>query len=348
MKALSFVDINYLIHEFKILEDQRVDNFYYEDSIFYIRVYVKGKGHKYLTNKLSEYIYLGDSKEDASMPTSFIQYLRKYLKGAFLRKIEQIPDERIIKITFEQKIGEEIKSFNLYLEIFANGNIILTDANNIIKNALARKKFKDRKVMVRDEYELPPKRDLSLTNLDKVLLKEELKKSDLSLVKFLAIKFGIGGDHSEKICSKLKEDKNTQASKFKDIDTLTKELSKLLKDTPKDFNEQVRKYYSSNTNDKKSDNREKQFDTELKRLQVRLKKQEAMLNEVLKSTKEQNDIGNKIYENYAFIEELLTQMNTAAKEKGWDHIEKRIKEDKTLSAKIKKLNYKNNEITLDL
>ena len=348
MKQLSFVDINYLIPEFKILENQRVDNFYYENEIFYIRVYVKGVGHKYLTNKVSQYIYLGDSKEDSSHPSSFIQYLRKYLRNSFIRTIEQIPNERIIKISFDQKIEEKIATFNLYLEIFANGNIILTDDQNIIKNALFKKKFKDRKVMVKDQYELPPKRDLSLHELNKGLLKQELNNSDLSLVKFLAIKFGIGGVYAEEVCSNIKVDKNIQANEFKELDLLYKELSQLLNKKKSNFNDEIKSYYMSNTQYETKDHKEKQFDLELKKLENRLKKQEAMQIEVINSSEEQSQIGNKIYENYTFIEELLTQINKAAKEKGWQHIEKTIKENKELNTKIKKLNYKINEIILNL
>ena len=117
------------------LKDQRIDNFYYENETFYIRVYVRNQGHKYLTNKISKFIYLGDEKADSNRPTSFIQHLRKYLKNGFIRAVEQIEGERILKITIESKTGDKIEKFFLYLEIFAGGNIILTDSKNKIKNS---------------------------------------------------------------------------------------------------------------------------------------------------------------------------------------------------------------------
>ena len=58
MKQLSFVDLFYLTQELnETLKDQRIDNFYYENETFYIRVYVRNQGHKYLTNKISKFIY---------------------------------------------------------------------------------------------------------------------------------------------------------------------------------------------------------------------------------------------------------------------------------------------------
>jgi predicted ribosome quality control (RQC) complex YloA/Tae2 family protein len=374
MKQLSFVDLNYLIKEFDVLINQRIDNFYYENEIFYIRVYVRGGGHKYLTTKVSSYIYLGDSKEDSSHPSSFIQYLRKYLRGSFIREISQIPNERIIKIIFEQKNQEILEKYQLYLEVFANGNIILTNKDNIIKNALSKKKYKDRKVMVRDSYELPPAKDLTLNNIDLKKFKDELKSSDLSLVKFIAIKFGIGGKYAEEICFNLKIDKNIDASKFEKVEALKVELEKLLSkkvdahflgdlkniedfypfkfksvenlSKAESFNQIISNYYSTLV--PKTNNSNKLFEKEKKKLQNILDKQEKMLEEINKSSQEQSDIGNRIYENYAFIEELLETINKISKEKGWDYVENKIKENEELSNKIKKLNYKNNEIILNL
>ena len=228
MKQISSVDLHYLVKEFKILENQRVDNFYYENETFYLRVYVRGQGHKYLTNKVSKYIYLGNSKEESSEPDNFIKYLRKYLKNSFVREIEQLGTERILKITFEVKNEDKLTSYVLYLELFANGNLVICDENNTIKNSLIKKRFKDRDVLVHREYELPPSRELSLANIDTKLLENELIKSDLTLVKFLAMKFGIGGKFAEEICIQLDADKNMNANECKEFKKLSEFLSTIL------------------------------------------------------------------------------------------------------------------------
>jgi predicted ribosome quality control (RQC) complex YloA/Tae2 family protein len=103
MKQISSLDLYYLVREFKILENQRIDSFYFESGTFYIKVYVKQKGNKYLTNKVSKFIYLGNEKKDSSTPPNFIQYLRKYLKNAFIETIEQMENERILKIIITKK-----------------------------------------------------------------------------------------------------------------------------------------------------------------------------------------------------------------------------------------------------
>lgn len=373
MKQISSLDLHYLVKEFKILENQRVDSFYFEDEVFYLRVYVRGGGHKYLTNKVSKYIYLGDSKVDANHPKSFISYLRKYLKGSFIREISQIFGERILKVVFEQKIEEELKKFNLYLELFANGNIILCGEENIILNALSKKKYKDRTVMVRDIYELPPSTGLSINSSEKEV-QELMSQSDLSLVKFLAIKFGLGGKFSEEICFRLDVDKNMLVNEFKEIVKLIKILREIysysgkgyvLEDENKiidffpfkfksvsnliekdSFNDCIQLYFKQFKEDISV--KDDSYTKELKKLENRVLKQKESMKKIEIESSDLSNMGNKIYENYILVEELLTSINRVSKEKGWDYVLDKIKSDEKLSKIVKKLNYKNNEIILDL
>lgn len=362
-----------MVKEFDVLNDSRVDNFYFENDVFYIRCYVRGKGHLYLTNKISKYIYIGDSKEDSTHPNNFIQYLRKYLKNSFLRSIEQIDSERILKITFEQKEDEVINKYFIYLELFSNGNVIICDEKNMIKNSLAKRKFKDRDVLVHRDYVLPPAKELTLENVDLDILDREIKDTDLSLVKFIAIKFGAGGKFAEEICFRLDVDKNSSPKEIdlekfvcvlEEIKTIKADACVLKEnDEVKDFfpfefksvkgldkvgtfNEAVKSYFSQFEGE--IDKKEESYEKDLKKLLNRLSKQEEQLNEVNADYEIFNGYGNKIYENYGMVEELLNSINNAGKEKGWDYVKKIIKSDERLSKIVKTLNYKNNEIVLDL
>jgi predicted ribosome quality control (RQC) complex YloA/Tae2 family protein len=377
MKQLSSADLYFLNQEFKILENQRIDNFYFENETFYIKIYVSGKGNRFLTNNCSKYIYLTEEKDETSHPHSFISYLRKYLKNGFIREIRQLDGERILEIKIEKKEGEEIITYYLILELFANGNIILTDDNFTIKNAAIKRKFKDRKVMVKDQYELPPQKEISITNLNEQKFISMLKESDLSIVKFLAMKLGMGGKFAEEICELSQTDKNKETTKITEKETqqIIKQISDLTKKqinpqiiiknnkpedfTPFDFksikeqkqqtqsfNEAVKTYYQQFKDN--ADKKEETFSKELNKLINRLKKQEQQLEEVNKDYEKYNELGNKIYENYATIEELLGSINKAAKEKGWEHVLQTIENTPKLKKLIKKLNYKNNEIILEL
>ena len=384
MKQISSLDLFFLNKEFKeILENSRIETFYQEEDNLYIKVYVKGKGHFFLTYGVGKYIYISDKKEDDStIPKSFIQYLRKYLKNGFIQKIEQIENERILKIEISKKNIQtnEFEIFYLIIELFANGNVIICDKKLTIINSLQKKKFKDRTVMVRDKYELPPQKEISIYSLteNKNKFEDELKKTDLSIVKFLAIKLGIGGKFAEEIIFNSKINKNLDANKInqKEINLILKETERIIKldinasailDKNKkiidfepielnsikknkkkysNFNQLLKEYFSSFR--KKQDKKENEFLKELKKLENRIKKQEKKREAIYVDYEKYNSTGNKIYENYALIEELLTTINKTAKDKGWDYIKNKIKSEEKLSKLIKKINPDKNEIILNL
>lgn len=379
MKQISSMDLYFLTKELELIENSRIESFYYEDEIFYVRLYIRGKGHKYLTYKLGNYVYLSSNKDDSSHPSSFVSYLRKYLKNGVIEAVEQIESERILKLKISKKVDEEkFEKYYLFLELFAPGNIILTNNDLSIINMLKRKKFKDRKIVIKEKYELPPQKETSVFNINENKLKDELEKSDLVIVKFLAIKLGTGGKFSEEICHISKIDKNKKAN---EIDS--KELKKILISINKIINMEIKSQlildeqgnnvdftpfnFNSIENDKKEvesfneaieiyftgfknevDLREKEFIIQLKKLQNILKKQEIQKEKIFEGYEKNNNIGNKIYENYSIIEEILNSINSAAKKKGWENVLLTIKGSEKLSKLIKKLDYKNNKIILNL
>lgn len=380
MKQISSFDLNLLLKDFKILEGSRIDSFYFDNETFFIKFYVKGSGATFLENKVSKYIFMSNKKSESSkLPNSFVAHLRKYLKNGILQKIDLIPNERILKLEISKKApeSEKIETLYMFIELFANGNIILTDSNNIIKNSLIKRHFKDRAVKVKQMYELPPKVELDILNFNKDKFLIETQKSDLSIVKFLAIKFGIGGKYSEEIVSRMEIDKNklVQEISEEDIKLLEENINKLIKEKIepkiimknekmhdfipfdfktnqletknfKDYNECIKTYFEQFREE--IDIREDKFAKELKKLQNRLNIQLKQQKKIKVDYEKYNTIGNTIYENYSLVEDLLNSINKAAKEKGWDYVLEKIKNDEKLSKLIKKLNYKNNEIILNL
>jgi len=386
MKQISAVDLYFLTLEMKeVLINQRIETFYQEDDIFYLKVYVKGRGHFFLVNRISKYIFLDDKKLDKStFPSSFIQYLRKFLKNGFIVGFEQFENERILKIEIDKKNSKtgEMDTFYLFIELFANGNIIITDKNWIIKNSIIKKKFKDRKVIVKEKFELPPQRDISIFNLDESLFRKLLLESDLDVVKFIAIKLGVGGKYSEEIVFNSKIDKNISV-----IDLTEEQINILISEIKKisikpisavaliNSSGEIQDFYPFKFNSiklKKNENfkefdsfnnllldyfskfrisldqREEEFKKIVAKLENRIKKQEKIRNQILKDSVKFNEFGNKIYENYAFIDEFLKSVNKAGKEKGWDYVRKIISENEELNKKVVKFNPNKNEFILDL
>ncbi len=369
MKQISQLDLYFLLKEFKFLENERIDNFYLEDEVFYMKVYARSKGNIFITNKISKFIYLDTFKNEVSNPSSFIQHLRKYLKSGFIRCIEQIPSERIIKIEIEKKEEEDIIKYYLFIELFSGGNIILTDSNLNIKNALEKKTFKDRKIKVKSDYELPPNKELSVYNFEEDKFKEEFNNSDLILVKFLAIKLGLGGKYSEYVCSKAEIPFDLMNITDSQVINIRDEIQKLLnmdlkaciaeddfypfEKESKDiiyfpsFNDAIKTYYSKFL--KNEDKKEKEIQILLNKLLNRLEKQESQFIENEKDYEKYNSIGNKIYENYAQIEYLLKQIDIALKEKGEKFVIDSIKNSENpILKKIIQFNPKKREIKIEL
>lgn len=377
MKQISALELYYLVKELKVLEEQRIDNFYFVNGIFYIKVYLRGQGYRFLVNKVSKYLYVDTEKDDASEPSNFVQYLRKYLKNGIIQQLDVVENERIVKLVISKKVEEEIIEYSMYLELFANGNIILVDQEGKIKNSLLKKKFKDRDLLVHREYELPPERELSIFAIDHKKALEVSKEDPLPLVKFLAIKYGLGGKIAEEICVLAEVDKNIHFHELskeqqekvvshllglstreldahgvydddKLVDFVPFKFSSIKKKLAKfdTFNSLVKEYFSQFKED--IDQKEKQFEKDLKKLENRLEKLQEQKDQIDKDYEKFNSQGSLVYENYAVVEELLTSINKAGKEKGWDVVHEKIKSDERLSKLIKKLSEKNNEIILNL
>ena len=90
------------------------NNFLYENKIYL----------NYLNGKFF-YITQNPSFQRVQKPTTFVMKLREKLKNKRLTNIEQVGLDKIIKLTF----GEEEYTYYIFIELFSQGNIILTDNN---------------------------------------------------------------------------------------------------------------------------------------------------------------------------------------------------------------------------
>ena len=68
--------------------------------------------------------------ETKEKPNSFTTRLRKHLKNLFFKEIKQIGVERVVRLTF---CGADTENkefiFHIFIELYAKGNIVFTDAD---------------------------------------------------------------------------------------------------------------------------------------------------------------------------------------------------------------------------
>ncbi len=198
-KDFSSFDIAAAIQELKaLIVDSRVNNIYQLDEktvIFKlhktdlppIRIVVEAGRRLHATSY---------AEENPAEPPAFCMSLRKYLRGAWVASIDQFEFERIASISFRTKTG----LLKLVVELFGEGNIILTNEQNVIINALAFKKMRDRDILHNIVLQLPPSSSKNPFKVTETELADALKNAgETEVVRSIARFLGVGGVYAEEI-----------------------------------------------------------------------------------------------------------------------------------------------------
>lgn len=239
--------------------------------------------------------------------------LRKHLPNTKLENIEQIDFDRVVKLNFTN--GKKI-----IVELFANGNLILTDENNNIIYAQKTTKWKDREIKKDEKYQPPQSRLFNPFETNEEELKEALhgKKT----VAALAANLGLGGAIAEKICTDAKIEKNKPAEELdeKEIKKLYKHMKKLLEtDTkpvkqanrirPIPLDEETQKIYDSLNQaiDEEYTQQKEEYKEpdKLIKLKKRLESQRKSIEKFKEKSEENKKKGDLIYKKYSQISKAI-------------------------------------------
>ncbi|MGC8586464.1 MAG: NFACT family protein [Candidatus Micrarchaeia archaeon] len=102
--------------------------------------------------------------ERVETPTNFAIAARKRLKGFKIEKIEQLNNDRIVRMHLTK--GDE-KAY-IIVELFGKGNLILANGSGTITLAYMQHEFKDRSIRIGSAY-APPKSNLvNIENMEDV------------------------------------------------------------------------------------------------------------------------------------------------------------------------------------
>lgn len=133
---------------------------------------------------LPHFLYLTEfGIPPASEQANFVQLLRKHIQGKKIRSVRQHEWDRIVEIEFEKNL--------LVLELFASGNIVLTEKESGKTVAcLHNEEWKDRVTKRNQPYRFPVSKpvpsDFSLQQFE-----EALKKSGKKIVSALVSEFNL-------------------------------------------------------------------------------------------------------------------------------------------------------------
>jgi predicted ribosome quality control (RQC) complex YloA/Tae2 family protein len=142
--------------------------------------------------------------EPPKNPPQYAMLLRKHISGGKVLAIRQHGLERIL--IFD--IGKHDLTYHLIIELFDEGNVILTDESYTIIKPLRHHRFKDREIVPGAIYTMSETDPTgSLEQLGAVL-----KKDDRDLVRALATGCMLGGIYAEYICMAAGLDKTVPAA----------------------------------------------------------------------------------------------------------------------------------------
>lgn len=173
----------------------RIDQIYqYEQKQFLFRFHKSGVGKTEVYIELPRFFFQIATKPPIDSSAHFGLLLRKLIGGLFVQKFEQCGFDR--RILLQCAIRDV--TFNIYLELFDKGNIIICDANNVIMHVQEIQQWTDRSLQKGQQYTYAPRpfpNEYSVEDLQKLF-----QTAQMPISKFLASIIGFGGTYAKHVC----------------------------------------------------------------------------------------------------------------------------------------------------
>jgi predicted ribosome quality control (RQC) complex YloA/Tae2 family protein len=211
-KEFTSFDVAVAVHELKeAVADSRVNNIYqFDEKTVVLKLHKTDKPPLRLVMETGRRLHLtAYALKPPKVPPAFCMALRKYLRGAWVDNVEQYEFERVVTVHFRTATG----AMRLILELFGEGNIILTGETGEILQALIFKRMRDRNIVRNEVYQFPPSIGKNPFKVAREELEEVLKGSgDVEVVRALARFLGVGGFYAEEILLRANVEKTTPCS----------------------------------------------------------------------------------------------------------------------------------------
>lgn len=373
-ESQSSFDVMASVKELQALAGGHIDKIYHPrlDHLL-LAVRLPGEGKSFVHFHVGRWLYRSDkSKEMPQQPSGFAMMLRKRITNARITAVRQQGFDRIAIISLEKE-----EKFDLVLEMFGDGNVILVK-DGVIVQPLTSHTWKHRDVRAKREFEFPPPvpdpAQLSDEDMLKILL-----SSDTDLVRTLATKLNTGGRYSEEICARTGIDKRKMAqelkveeaglilrtiTEFKEEIASSEKAFVILKDFAVEdvvplkmriyegmaseefdsFSSAVESYIPRIPKPQKE--KPKEAILELERLKRKLAQQEAAVMKLQDDAREAQIMGDFVFANYGEVSRILSDMKVCLiYSKGWKEIPGFVSFDQKNS--LLKVRLKTAEIVLD-
>ncbi len=215
-KEFSSFDVAVVVHELKeALKNSRVNNIYqFNSKTLLFKLHKTDCPPLRLVMEAGRRLHLTTyALEPPRSPPVFCMALRKHLRGAGIANVEQCEFERIVTIYFKTKTG----LMRLILELFGEGNIILTGEKGEILQALIFKRMRDRDIVRNEILKFPPSSGKNPFKVTEKELAQALKDfGQVEVVRATARFLGVGGFYVEEILLRTNIEKTKQCNALTD------------------------------------------------------------------------------------------------------------------------------------
>jgi len=229
-KSMNSLDIAVVVSELnRLVKEAFVDNIYHlKQSTLLIKLRREGSLNHLLIEAGRRIHLTWYLVQVPDRPSSFCMSLRKWLRNGRLAEVSQPESERIVVLDVSTWAGV----CRLIVELFGKGNIVLVDAEGKIRNALHKRRMRDRDVVPGEEFRMPPPSGANLWRLTPDDL-AELTKRRVSVVRALGSSLGVTSPYSDEALASAGMDPLTEAS------ALTKEQLQALQASLQRLSEQA-------------------------------------------------------------------------------------------------------------
>lgn len=349
--------------------------FHWDSRNVLLRINIQGVGKKELVLQDMKWLYLSPERpETPDLPSQFAVNLRKYIANSRVNSVQMREFDRIVVLELERN-----GKFQLIIELFGDGNIILVSEGKILNSLLSRK-WKSREVKPGLDYSFPSSRFNPLT-MDEASFRKTMLNSNTDVVRTLATTVNIGGQYAEEVCLRTNVEKGSKAKELSeaDIHAMFDVLTLLLKSARTDIrpreiiengeaidvtpipllqyaNKDIKErptmsdalygYITSKHEVAPSE------DPEAKRLHRQLEQQKKAIAETEIEAKRFSELAESLYVDYVGVEILLKKVGDAVSGKDWTEAKNSV----TNIASVKEIDPKThsfvatiqgNDVTLD-
>jgi predicted ribosome quality control (RQC) complex YloA/Tae2 family protein len=372
--CLTSLDLLALLKELEYaLISSRIENIYQlEDGTFLFRLHSKA-GQENFVIEPGRRLNLTRFKHSVpEKPTSQAAQLRHYLSSAKVASIGQVDFDRILYMDVVR--GDQ--RLRVYLEIFGDGNIVVTDESGIIKYALTNKDMKDRTIKPGRVYLPPPHRGKEMAE---AVALEEIRDQKFNVARALTRIYNLPPEVVEEALLRASINPDSPSEGFT-AGTLAAFLSSTLsmveevragylkpnivmsggrgtsvlpvefhlqgnsrKSLPT-FNEAVDEYFSSLSAESLASKRKSPAEGELKNLEAILVRQISHIKELEDAQIQENETGRLVMANLRSIQSAIeTVMHSRRAGKDWEFIERSV-----LCLGVKKIDASKGILTITL